>query len=77
MDNLLDSLSEKLGKMFIEKFSLYIVKVSEMKGLFNVVMRKPREKTLNEDHVSMFDSVKNLSEKIYSVHLCISTPFLI
>ena len=75
MDNLLDSLSQKQEKIFIEKFPRYIVKVSEMKGSFYVLIRKPRGKILNEDLVDMFDSVKNLSKKICSEYSCISTAF--
>ena len=46
-----------------------------MKGSFYVLIRKRRGKILNEDLVDMFDSVKNLSEKIYGEYSCISTTF--
>ena len=46
-----------------------------MKSSFYALIRRPRGKILNEDLVDMFDSVKNLSEKIYSEYSCISTTF--
>ena len=75
MDNLFNTLFKKLEKIFIEKFPRYIVKVYEMKSSFYVLIRKPRGKILNEDLVEMFDSVKNLSKKLYSEYSCISTTF--
>ena len=73
MENLLDSFFETLEKNLIEKLQRYIVKVSKMEGSFHVLIRKPRGKILNEDLVGMLNSVKNLSEKIYSEYSCIST----
>ena len=75
MENLLDSSFNKLEQTLKNKFSDYIVKVSEMKGLFYVLIRKPRGKILNENLVDMFDSVKSLSEKIYSEYAKLSTTF--
>ena len=75
MENLLDSFFETLEKILIEKLQRYIVKVSKMEGSLYVLIRKPRGKILNEDLVGMLDSVKNLSEKIYSEYSCISTTF--
>ena len=73
MENLLDSFFVKLEQTFKKKNSDYIVKVSEMKGSFYVLIRKPRGKILNENLVDMFDSVKSLSEKIYSEYAELST----
>ena len=75
MENLLDSLFDKLEQTFKNKFSDYIVKVSEMKRLFYVLIRKPRGKILNKNLVDMFDSVKSLSEKICFEHAELSTTF--
>ena len=60
MENLLDSLFDKLEQTFKNKFSDYIVKVG---------------KILNKNLVDMFDSVKSLSEKICFEHAELSTTF--
>ena len=73
MENLLDNFFVKLEQTLKKKFSDYIVKVSEMKGSFYVHIKKPRGKILNENLVDMFDSVKSLSEKIYSEYAELST----
>ena len=75
MENLLDSFFDKLEQTFKNKSSDYIVQVSEVKGSFYVLIRKPRGKILNENLVDMFDSVKSLSEKIYSEYAELSTTF--
>ena len=75
MENLLDSFFDKLEQTFKNKSSDYIVQVSEVKGSFYVLIRKPRGKILNENLVDMFDSVKSLSEKIYSEYAELSTAF--
>ena len=75
MENLLDSFFDKLEQTFKNKSSDYIVQVSEVKGSFYVLIRKPRGKILNEILVDMFDSVKSLSEKIYSEYAELSTTF--
>ena len=46
-----------------------------MKGSFYMLITKPRGKILNESLVDMFDSVKGLSEKIFSENAELSTTF--
>ena len=46
-----------------------------MKGSFYMLITKPRGKILNESLVDMFDSVKGLSEKIFSGNAELSTTF--
>ena len=46
------------------KFNIYIVKVSQVKGSFYVLIRKPRGKILSDDYRFMIQNVKYLSEKI-------------
>ena len=70
MQNLLHRFFEKLEKIFNDKFPLYIVKVSEMKVSFYVLIKKPGGKILNEALVDMFYSVKGLSEEIYPEFAC-------
>ena len=42
---------------------MYIVKVSQVKGSFYALIRKPKGKTLNEDLKNLINYVKNISEK--------------
>ena len=44
---------------------MYIVKVSQVKGSFYALIRKPRGKILNEDLKNMINHVKNISEKFF------------
>ena len=64
MEDLLDRFYENIEFSLKRKFSRYIVKVSQVKGSFYVLIRKPREKILNVDSNFMFENVKYISEKI-------------
>ena len=46
-------------------FSHYILKVSQVKGSFYVLIRRQRGKSLGENLKNMFDGVKYISEKMY------------
>ena len=48
-----------------EKFNRYILKVSQIRGSFYVLIRKPRGKILGDDLRFMIDNIKYISEKIY------------
>ena len=65
MEDLLDRFYENMEFSLKRKFGRYIVKVSQVKGSFCVLIRKPRGKILNDDLNSMFENVKYISEKIY------------
>ena len=48
-----------------KKISIYFVKISQFKGSFYVLIRKPRGKIVGDDYKYMTDNLKHLSEKIY------------
>ena len=56
----------KLRVSFAEEFPRYIVKVSQVKGSFYVLVRKLRGKILNNDLEILFKYVKSISNKIYN-----------
>ena len=58
MDDLLGRFYENMKFSLKRKFSRYIVKLSQVKGSFYVLMRKPRGKTLNDNLNFMFENVK-------------------
>ena len=57
MDELLDRFFDRLGFSFRLEFSHFVIKVSQVKGSFYVLVRKPREKILG-------DNFKNLLMKL-------------
>ena len=65
MEDLLDIFFENLELHLSRKFSLYIVKVSQVKGFFYVLVRKPSGKILNNDLKISFKHTKSMSNKIY------------
>lgn len=65
MEELLDKLYEKLEFNLQQEFSRYIVKVSQVKGLFYVLIKKPGGKILGKSLKNMIDDVKYISEKVY------------
>ena len=66
MDELLDRLFERLKFSFRHEFSRYIVKVSEVRGSFYVLVKKPRGKILGDNLRNLFNDVKYISKKIYN-----------
>ena len=58
MEDLLDRFFENLDFCFQKKIPRYIVKVSQVKGSFYVLVRKPRGKILNNDLEILFKNVK-------------------
>lgn len=65
MEELLDKFYEKLEFNLQQEFSRYIVKVSQVKGLFYVLIKKPGGKILGKSLKNMIDDVKYISEKVY------------
>ena len=66
MEDLLDRFYEKLEASLQRKFCRYIVEVSQVKGSFYVLIRKPRGKILNDDLNNLFKDVKSISTRIYN-----------
>ena len=64
MDELLDRFFERLEFSFHHEFSRYIIRVSEVKGSFYVLVKKPRGKILDDNLRNLFNDVKYISEKI-------------
>ena len=64
MDQALDKLFETLEFDIQREFSRYYVKISQVKGSFYVLIRKPRRKILSETFKNMADDVKYISEKV-------------
>ena len=58
MEDLLHRFFENLEFRLQSKFPRYIVKVSQVKGSFYVLVRKPRGKILNNDLEILFKNVK-------------------
>ena len=75
MEALLDRFYEDLDSALWEMFWRYIVKVSELKGCFFVLVKKPRGKILNEDIKVLCDNVQKISEVIYRKYPCNSSEF--
>ena len=65
MDDLLDRLLEQLEICLTQKFSCYIVKLSESKGSFFALIKKPTGKILKDDLKYLCDKVQYISENIY------------
>ena len=65
MDQILDQFFETLELNIQREFSLYHVKVSQVKGSFHVLIRKPTGNILGETFKTMADDVKYISEKVY------------
>ena len=65
MNDLLDRFYETREFSMKQKFNRYIVKVSQVKGSFYVLIRKPRGKILGDDYRFMIENVKYILEKIY------------
>lgn len=65
MEELLDKFYENLEFNLQREFSRYIVKVSQVKGSFYVLIKKPRGKILGKSLRNMIDDVKYISEKVY------------
>ena len=65
MENLLDNFFENLEFCLQRKFPHYIVKDSQVKGSFYVLVREPREKILNNDLKILLKHVKSISNKMY------------
>ena len=65
MEDLLDRFYETMEFSMKQKFNRYIVKLSQVKGSFYVLIRKPRGKILGDDLRFMIENVKYLAEKIY------------
>ena len=81
MEDLLDRFFEKLEAFLPRKFHRYIVKVSQVKGSFYVLIKKPRGKILNDDFNNLFNDVKKYQQE-YIINLqrtlaCFATTFFL
>ena len=65
MDELLDRFFDRLEFSFRREFSHFVIKVSQVKGSFYVLVKKPRRKILGDNLKNLFDEVKYISERIY------------
>lgn len=65
MIDLLDRFHESIEKSLKQKFWMYIVKVSQVKGSFYALIRKPRGKILNEDLKNMINHKKIFRKKFF------------
>ena len=68
MDASLDSMFEDLETLLTKEFPHYLVKVSQVKKYFYVLIRKCRVKILNEKIKQLFDIVENVCKSIYCNH---------
>ena len=62
MDDLSDQFYELMKKSLKESFWMYIVKISQVKGSFYLLIRKSRGKILNQNLKNVIDTVKNISD---------------
>ena len=65
MDQILDKFFETFEFNIQQEFSHYHVTVSQVRGSFYVLKRKPRGKILRETFKYMANDVKYISEKVY------------
>ena len=65
MNNLLDRLFDELEYAVRSQFGEYIVKLSELKSSFFVLIKRKRSKTLRLKGKQMFENLKKITEKIY------------
>ena len=75
MEALLDRLFESLESNLQYEFLRYIVKVSQVKESFYVLIKKPRGKILRDNMKQAFKDVKYLSENLYKRFSNQSTTF--
>ena len=66
MEDLLDRLFENVEFRLQRKFPRYTVKVSQIKGSFYILVKKPRGKILNNDLEILVKRVKSISSKTYN-----------
>ena len=65
MEELLDKFFENLEFCLQSKFPHYIVKDSQVKGSIYFLVRKSREKILNNDLKILLKHLKSISNKMY------------
>ena len=75
VEALLDRLFESLESNLQYEFLRYIVKVSQVKESFYVLIKKPRGKILRDNMKQAFKDVKYLSENLYKRFSNQSTTF--
>ena len=57
---------DRLEFSFHHEFSRYYIKVSQVKGSFYVLVKKPRGKILGDNLKNLFNDVTYIPEKIYN-----------
>ena len=75
MDGLLDRFFEQLVSSLSCRFPRYIVKVSQVKGSFFILVKKPRGKILNGDLKYLCNNALLISESIYKKYVEDSKDF--
>ena len=65
---IVDDMFDDLGNNFSDLFSslVYFVKVSQVKKLIYILIRKKRGKILGDKRQELFEQVKNISKGIYN-----------
>ena len=66
MENLPEKFFKTMDHKKKKKNPQYIIKVSEMKGLFYVLVRKPGGKILGDECRNLYGYIKNVLERIYN-----------
>ena len=75
MDAILDRFFETLEHDLQHEFPYYIVKISQVKGRFHVLIKTPRGNRLGDNLKQLLDDVKYISEKVYKNFLDQSIRF--
>ena len=75
MRDLLDECFETLEVKFQEKFPRMIFKISEVRGSFYMLKKKPRGKVPRDNMKRLFEDIKYLLEKVYMQFSDLSKSF--
>ena len=75
MNNLLDRFFDDLEYAVKSQFGEYIVKVSEFKFSFFVLIKRRRGKILGLKRKHMFENLKKISKEIYDKYSRLSSTF--
>ena len=80
MDDLLARFFEKIESSLKREFYQYIMKISQVKGSFYMLIRKPRGKILGDDLNILFEKVGGIYQSMYTknlrgTHACFATHF--
>ena len=65
IDIVLDRIYKDIEFSVLKEFPQYIVKVSQVKKCFYVLVRKPRGKILGKKQKKLFETVESITKNIY------------